>query len=88
MADSLNMNGLSLNDSRHAPGPGGPMQGRAYIPPHLRGQSARGPPPMMGMDGAGPGPAPNGGAQGLNGSAWATNTYVRTSLILANTNYS
>ena len=70
MADSLNMNGLSLQDSRHAPG------GRAaYIPPHLRGQSARGPPPMMGMDGAGPGPLPNG-TQGLNGSAWATNTYV------------
>jgi ATP-dependent RNA helicase DDX3X len=77
MADSLNMNGLSLNDSRHAPG------GRAYIPPHLRGQSARGPPPMMGMDGAGPGPVPGpvpgpapNGTQGLNGSAWATNTYV------------
>ena len=70
MADSLNMNGLNLHDSKHAPG------GRAYIPPHLRGQSTRGPPPpMMSMDGAGPGPALNG-AQGLNGSAWATNTYV------------
>ncbi|ETI28755.1 ATP-dependent RNA helicase ded1 [Cladophialophora carrionii CBS 160.54] len=68
MADSLNMNGLSLNESRHAPG------GRAaYIPPHLRGSSARGPPPMMGLDGAGPGPGPMA-AQGLNGSAWANNT--------------
>ncbi|KIW30653.1 ATP-dependent RNA helicase ded1 [Cladophialophora immunda] len=75
MADSLNMNGLSLNESKHAPG--NPMPARAYIPPHLRGQSARGP-PVMGMDGAGagpaPGPAPNAGNQGLNGSAWATNT--------------
>ncbi|KIX00142.1 ATP-dependent RNA helicase ded1 [Rhinocladiella mackenziei CBS 650.93] len=72
MADSLNMNGLSLNDSKHAPGR--PMSGaRAYIPPHLRGQAARGP-PMMGMDGTGPGPAPPAGNQGLNGSAWANNT--------------
>ena len=75
MADSLNMNGLSLNDSKHAPG--GPMTGRAYIPPHLRGQAARGP-SVMNMDGAGPGPGPAPAApatnQGLNGSAWANNT--------------
>lgn len=77
MADNLNMNGLSLNDSRHAP-----VGRSAYIPPHLRGSSTRGPPPMMGMDGAGPDHGPNGGAQGLNGSAWATNTYVEQGLNL------
>ncbi|KAI1621273.1 ATP-dependent RNA helicase ded1 [Exophiala viscosa] len=67
MADSLNLNGLSLNDSKHAQGGPGPMPGgrSAYIPPHLRGQG-RGPPMM---DGAGPDPA----AAGLNGSAWANN---------------
>jgi ATP-dependent RNA helicase DDX3X len=74
MADSLNMNGLSLNDSKHAGGPGGINGRSAYIPPHLRGQPAPRGPPMMGMDGAGPGSMPNGGPQGLNGSAWATNT--------------
>ncbi|KAK4941342.1 DEAD-box ATP-dependent RNA helicase [Elasticomyces elasticus] len=67
MANSLDMNGLSLNDSKHAQGGPGPMPGgrSAYIPPHLRGQG-RGPPMM---DGAGPAPA----AAGLNGSAWANN---------------
>lgn len=69
MADSLNMNGLTLNESKHAPaGPGMPGGPRTYIPPHLRGQS-RGP-PIMNVDGAGPAPAAN---QGLNGSAWANN---------------
>ncbi|EXJ96481.1 hypothetical protein A1O1_01607 [Capronia coronata CBS 617.96] len=75
MADSLNVNGLSLNDSKHAPQ--GPMIGgrSAYIPPHLRGSVAapRGP-PTTGMDGAGPQPAPQSGPQGLNGNAWANNT--------------
>jgi len=71
MADQLSMNGLSLNDSKHA-GPQGGMNGRsAYIPPHLRG-SGRGPPPSgppMGMDGAPPaGPNP-----GLQQSAWGNN---------------
>jgi len=67
MANSLDMNGLSLNDSKHAQDGPGPMPGgrSAYIPPHLRGQG-RGPPMM---DGAGPAPA----AAGLNGSAWANN---------------
>jgi hypothetical protein len=78
MADSLNMNGLSLNDSKHGP-PANMPGGRAYIPPHLRGQITRGP-PMNNFDGAGAGagPTPAGAAaasaQGLNGSAWATNT--------------
>ncbi|KAK4616251.1 ATP-dependent RNA helicase DED1 [Fulvia fulva] len=65
MADQLNMNGLSLQDSQHAPqnGPGPQQNGfgagrSAYIPPHMRG-SARGPAP-------GPGPAPNG-LDGANG---------------------
>ncbi|EHY51810.1 ATP-dependent RNA helicase ded1 [Exophiala dermatitidis] len=74
MADSLNMNGLTLNESKHAPQ--GPMTGRsAYIPPHLRGQPGSRGPPVAVMDGAGPRPA-NGppATQGLNGSAWANNT--------------
>jgi ATP-dependent RNA helicase DDX3X len=59
MADQLNMNGLSLNDSKHATG----MPARsAYIPPHMRNQ-AGGPP--LGMDGA-----PPGSEMGLGGSAW------------------
>jgi ATP-dependent RNA helicase DDX3X len=64
MANSLNMNGLSLNASKHANGL--PASRPAYIPPHLRGQPGRsGPPPM-------PGPAtlPPGGNPGLVGSAW------------------
>lgn len=67
MADQLNMNGLSLNDSHHANGmpPGRP----AYIPPHLRGQPSRGggaPPPdnMSTM-------SPSGYDGGLNASAWS-----------------
>lgn len=39
MADGLNMGSLTLNDSQHAPAPGGPPSGggrAAYIPPHLR----------------------------------------------------
>ncbi|KAJ9630624.1 DEAD-box ATP-dependent RNA helicase [Taxawa tesnikishii (nom. ined.)] len=69
MADSLNMNGLSLKDSQHAPPPQGPngfhapTERSAYIPPHAR-NSARGP-PAAAMDGA---PPMNGG---LNNSAWA-----------------
>jgi hypothetical protein len=69
MAESLNMNGLNLGDSKHAPAPNMPG-GRAYIPPHLRGQS-RGP-PVMNMDGAGP--MPPAAAQSVNGGAWANNT--------------
>jgi ATP-dependent RNA helicase DDX3X len=63
MADQLNMNGLSLNESKHANG----IPARsAYIPPHMRGQ-AGGPPPMS-MDGA-----PHGSEMGLGGSAWGNN---------------
>lgn len=80
MADKLNMNGLSLQDSQHAPQAGGPPQqngfgGReraAYIPPHMRQQ--RGGPPPAGP----PGPAPNGFdggpppmGNGMNARAWA-----------------
>ncbi|KIW17874.1 ATP-dependent RNA helicase ded1 [Exophiala spinifera] len=72
MADSLNMNGLTLNESKHAPA-GSMPGGRTYIPPHLRGQASRGP-PVMNVDGAGAGPAPAAAAgPGLNGSAWASN---------------
>ena len=69
MADHLNMNGLSLGDSRHAANGAGPGGRPAYIPPHLR--SRPGGPPPMNMDGAGPTPA--GASAGLNGSAWANN---------------
>ncbi len=64
MANQLNMNGLSLNDSKHA---GGMPNGRpAYIPPHLRGQPGRsGPPPMDGPPTLSP-----GGDPGLGASAW------------------
>ena len=68
MADSLNMGGLALNDSKHGHNMPG---GRAYIPPHLRGQPTPRGPPVNNFDGAGPTPA---AAQGLNGSAWANNT--------------
>lgn len=70
MADSINMNGLSLNDSQHAPPPGQQQNGfaerSAYIPPHLRGRG--GPPPSAGpgFDG---GPPPPAVANGTNGSA-------------------
>lgn len=69
MADSINMNGLSLNDSQHAPPPGQQQNGfaerSAYIPPHLRGRG--GPPPSAGpgFDGGPPPPVANG----MNGSA-------------------
>jgi ATP-dependent RNA helicase DDX3X len=70
MADQLNMNNLSLQESQHAPKPGqqqngGYGQGRsAYIPPHMRGARggpAPGPPafdgpPPMGGPGFGPPP--------------------------------
>jgi hypothetical protein len=66
MADQLNMNGLSLNESKHA----GAMPARsAYIPPHMRNQ-AGGPPPMN-MDGK-----PPGAEVGLGGSAWGNTAYV------------
>lgn len=61
MADQLNMNGLSLGESKHANGM--PPTRSAYIPPHMRGQPGPGPAPM-GMDG----PPPAGA--GLGGSAW------------------
>ncbi|KAG8623990.1 hypothetical protein KVT40_008966 [Elsinoe batatas] len=64
MADNLNMQGLSLKDSQHAPqGPNGHFEGgrSAYIPPHMRGAPGpapgpRGPPPgpANGFDGAPP----------------------------------
>jgi hypothetical protein len=66
MADGLKMNGLSLNDSQHAPShPGGRS---AYIPPHLRNQSRAGPGPApVGFDGSGP---PPGGPPINAGGAW------------------
>lgn len=65
MADQLNMAGMSLNDSQHAPNNGG-FERAAYIPPHLRGRPQQmGGPPMhdgsMQMNG-GPGPMQGGGA--------------------------
>lgn len=65
MADQLNMGGMSLNDSQHAPANNG-FERAAYIPPHLRGRPQMGgPPPMqdggMHMNGAPP-PMQGGGA--------------------------
>ncbi|KAI9755147.1 MAG: DEAD-box ATP-dependent RNA helicase [Chaenotheca gracillima] len=76
MADQINMNGLSLEESQHAGGGyRGPGQQRsAYIPPHMRG-SMGGPAPGPGGPGGPPpgmdGPPPMmNGAAGINGSAW------------------
>lgn len=82
MAEQLNMNGLSLNDSQHAPPPSQPHQNgfgekSAYIPPHMR-QQRGGPAPAAaadapnGFEGAAPPPM----AAGMNGSAWAPQGYV------------
>ncbi|KAF1355202.1 P-loop containing nucleoside triphosphate hydrolase protein [Delphinella strobiligena] len=71
MADQLNMNKLSLNESQHAqqaPPNGyhaGPQRS-AYIPPHAR-SSGRGPAPPAALDGAPPAAA----AGDLQNSAWA-----------------
>ncbi|KAF2876515.1 P-loop containing nucleoside triphosphate hydrolase protein [Massariosphaeria phaeospora] len=67
MAEQLDMGRLSLNESQHAPN-GGFGERSAYIPPHLRQRPGGGPPPMEAppMNGG----APNGAANGLNGSAW------------------
>ncbi|KAK5124022.1 DEAD-box ATP-dependent RNA helicase [Meristemomyces frigidus] len=73
MAEQLNMNGLSLKDSQHAPQPGqqnGFAERSAYIPPHMRSAGGRpAPPGPGGFDGPAPGGPPP--ANGLNGSAWA-----------------
>ena len=74
MADSLNMNGLSLKDSQHAPQAGGPQQNgfperAAYIPPHMRQRAQQ--PPSGGPNGFDGGPAPAPMSNGLNSSAWA-----------------
>jgi len=73
MAEQLNMNGLSLKDSQHAPMQGHQHNGfgerSAYIPPHMR-QRPGGPAPTGGPgfdEGALPPPMSNG----MNGSAWA-----------------
>lgn len=73
MADQVNMAGLSLKDSQHAPpadhqGPqsNGFGERSAYIPPHMRQRG--GGPPQQGPNGfdGGPAPVPNG----TNNSAW------------------
>ena len=77
MADQLNMNGLSLKDSQHAPQQNGFGERSAYIPPHMRG-AARGPaagPPAGFEDGPGGAPPMSNGS-GMNGSAWASQKYV------------
>jgi hypothetical protein len=73
MADQLNMNGLSLNESKHA---NGMPNGRStYIPPHLR---AHGGGPPVALDGPAP-PRP-----GLGGNAWGNDRYVQISSIIHN----
>ncbi len=71
MAESLNMNGLSLKDSQHAPPNGAPQpngfnERAAYVPPHMR---HRPPPPSAAPNGYDGGPAPM--SNGLDHSAWA-----------------
>ncbi|KAL4873227.1 P-loop containing nucleoside triphosphate hydrolase protein [Aspergillus spectabilis] len=69
MADGLNMGSLTLNDSQHAPAPGGnPGGGRAaYIPPHLRGRPGGAPAPAE-PAAAAAGPTP--GAAPTPGGSW------------------
>ncbi|KAL3468363.1 P-loop containing nucleoside triphosphate hydrolase protein [Aspergillus heterothallicus] len=73
MADGLNMGGLTLNESQHAPAPGGNPSGggrAAYIPPHLRqrqGANAESAPPPAAAPGSFNGPR-GGGPRGGN---WA-----------------
>lgn len=71
MAESLNMNGLSLKDSQHAAPNGAPQQNgfekAAYIPPHMRQRGGPAPSAPNGFDGGPPPPMANG----LNSSAWA-----------------
>ncbi|KAL4878496.1 hypothetical protein BJY04DRAFT_209191 [Aspergillus karnatakaensis] len=72
MADGLNMGSLTLNDSQHAPAPGGnPGGGRAaYIPPHLRqrpGAPAAPAPAPAPAEAAAAGPAPGGSWGGPRG---------------------
>lgn len=56
MADGLNMNALSLQESQHAPNG---FDRKSYVPPHMRGQS--GPPMNAGPPPGGPMPMGNGG---------------------------
>jgi hypothetical protein len=80
MANQLNMNGLTLTDSKHAAAmPNGPNGRPAYIPPHLRGQPVRGGPPPM----DGPAALPPGGDPGLGGSAWGNPRCVLLTTIIA-----
>ncbi|KAI9890017.1 MAG: DEAD-box ATP-dependent RNA helicase [Vezdaea aestivalis] len=77
MADQINMNGLSLDDSQHANGyAGGPglNQGGsrpAYIPPHMRGKPGSGPVPMAGPPMDGPIMNNGGAPANMQGNAWA-----------------
>ncbi|KAF2454872.1 P-loop containing nucleoside triphosphate hydrolase protein [Lineolata rhizophorae] len=70
MADQLDMNRLTLNESKHAPGSNGfPTERAPYIPPHLRNRPPPPPQPSAApapMD-AGPPPVMNGGG----GGGWA-----------------
>jgi hypothetical protein len=62
MADALNLNGLSIDDSKHANG-FGPGRKPAYIPPHMRGKAGDGPAPA--------GPAPVANAPPAQNGNWA-----------------
>ncbi|KAK4500094.1 hypothetical protein PRZ48_008280 [Zasmidium cellare] len=74
MADQLNMNGLSLKDSQHAPPPGQGQQNGfgergAYIPPHMRTRGG-GPPPSAGPGFDGGPPPPAAVPNGMNGNGF------------------
>jgi ATP-dependent RNA helicase DDX3X len=86
MADQLNLAGLSLKESQHAPpGPqmnGIPAERGAYIPPHLRNRPQGPPPPVHNVPSAPPGPAGPGampGSNNVNGSAFNRNGYDSSS---------
>lgn len=66
MADQINMNGLSLNESQHAGGSNGFNERAAYVPPHMRKQVGPGnrnaDPGFAGPPPGGPAAAPSGPA--------------------------
>lgn len=75
MADQLNIKGMSLAESQHAPAPGpngyhgGPAERSAYIPPHARSSGGpRAPAPAVNGTNGAP-PMMNGGDEAAWGGA-------------------
>ena len=89
MADSLNMGGLSLKDSQHAPSaqPNG-FERSTYIPPHMRNRAPppgppAGPPAPPAGGPTGPLGPPPGGYDGMAGGPMPQQAYVNFSATVA-----